>query len=62
MHPHEKFAIQRFEESLTRPRGGGGVVKKPFFRFTTVSEGGTDKSGKSGCKFSFWNLCADCHR
>ena len=33
MHPHEKFAIQRFEESLTRPRGGGGGgwSKSPFF-------------------------------
>ena len=38
MHPHEMFAIQRFEENLTR-RG----VKKPFFHFTTVSIGGTDE-------------------
>ena len=40
IHPHEKFAIQRFEENLTR-RG----AKKPFFRFTAVSIGGTDKAG-----------------
>ena len=41
MHPHKKFAIQRFEENLTR-RG----AKKPFFHFNTVSIGGTDKAGK----------------
>ena len=41
MHPHKKFAVQRFEENLTR-RG----AKKPFFHFTTVSIGGTDKAGK----------------
>ena len=54
MHPLEKFAIQRFEENLTRPGGGGG--KKPFYHFTTVSAGGTDRAGKIGCKLSFWNL------
>ena len=42
MHPHEKFAFQRFEENLTR-RG----AKKPFF-FTTFLIGGTDKAGKMG--------------
>ena len=41
MYPHEKFAIQVFEESLTR-RG----AKKQFFHFSTVSIGGTDKAGK----------------
>ena len=40
MHPYEKFAIQRFEENLTR-RG----AKKPFFHFTTVSIGGTASIG-----------------
>ena len=43
MHPHEKFVIQRFEDNLTR-RG----AKKPFFQFTTVSIGETDKAGKVG--------------
>ena len=42
MHPHEKFAIQRFEETLTK-RG----AKKPFFLFTTVSIGETDRAAKS---------------
>ena len=41
LHPHEKFVIQRFEDNLTR-RG----AKKPFFQFTTVSIGGTDKAGR----------------
>ena len=52
MHPHEKFGIQRFEEILTR-RG----AKKPFFRFTTVSIGGTDKAGKVGA-VSLSGICA----
>ena len=43
MHPHEIFAIQRFEENLTR-RG----AEKQFFHFTTLSIGGTDKAGKVG--------------
>ena len=33
MHPHEKFAIQRFEENLTRPGGGGGGGQKALFSF-----------------------------
>ena len=52
MHPHKKFAIQRFEENLTR-RG----AKKPFFHSTTVSIGGTDKAGKVG-GVSFSGVCA----
>ena len=52
MHPHEKFAIQRFEESLTR-RG----AKKQFLHFTTVSIGGTDKAGKVGV-VSLSGICA----
>ena len=52
MHPQEKFAIQRFEQNLTR-RGS----KKPFFLFTTVSIGGTDKAGKVGA-VSFSGICA----
>ena len=43
MHPHKKFALQRFKENLTRLG-----TKKPFFQFTTVSIGGTDKAGKIG--------------
>ena len=41
MHPHKKFALQRFKENLTRLG-----AKKPFVHFTTVSIGGTDKAGK----------------
>ena len=52
MHPHEKFAIQRFEENLTK-RG----AKKPFFHFSTVSIGGTDKAGKVGA-VSLSGICA----
>ena len=52
MHPHEKFTIQRFEENLTR-RG----ARKPFFHFTTVSIGGTDKAGKVGA-VSLSRICA----
>ena len=52
MHPHEKFAIQRFEESFTRR-----WAKKPFFHFTTVSIGGTDKAGKVGA-VSLSETCA----
>ena len=46
------FAIQRFEENLTR-RG----AKKPFFHFTTVSIGGTDTAGKMGA-VSLSDICA----
>ena len=52
MHPHKKFAIQRFEENLTK-RG----AKKPFFHFTTVLIGGTDKGGKVGA-VSLSGICA----
>ena len=52
MHPHKKIAIQRFEENLTR-RG----AKKPFFLFTTVSIGGTDKAAKVGAIF-LSGICA----
>ena len=52
MHPHEKFAIQRCEENLTRRR-----AKKPFFHFTTVSLGGTGKAGKVGA-VSLSGTCA----
>ena len=52
MHPHEKFAIQQFEENLTR-RG----TKKPFFHFTTVSIVGTDKAGKVDA-VSLSGICA----
>ena len=51
-HPHEKFAIQRFEENLTRR-----WAKKPIFLFTTVSIGGTDKAGKVGA-VSLSGICA----
>ena len=51
MHPHEKFAIQRFEKSLTRRWGQKGI-----FRFITVSIGGTDKAGKMSAIF----LSANC--
>ena len=54
MHPHEKFAIQRFEKNLTR-RG----AKKPFFHFDRRIH---RQSWQSGCSLSFWNLCADCLR
>ena len=52
MQPHEKFAIQRFEENLTR-RG----AKKTFFYLTTVSIGETDKAGKVG-GVSLAGICA----
>ena len=52
MHPYEKFAIQCFEENLTR-RG----AKKPIFQFTTVSIGGTDKAAKVGA-ISLSGFCA----
>ena len=52
MHPREKFAIQRFEENLTRR----GAIK-PFFHFTTVSIGGTDKTAKKGA-ISLAGFCA----
>ena len=52
MHPHEKFAIKRFDENLTR-RG----AQKPFFNFTTVSKGGSDKAGKVGAVF-ISGICA----
>ena len=52
MHPHKKFDIQRFEENLTRQG-----AKKPFFHFTKVSIGGTDKAGKVGA-VSFSGICA----
>ena len=52
MHPHEKFAIQRFEENLTRQG-----VKKPFFHSTTVSTGKTSKAGKEGA-VSLSGICA----
>ena len=52
MHPHEKFAIQRFEENLSK-----WGAKKPFFHFTTVSIGGTDKAGKV-CAVSLSGICA----
>ena len=52
MHPHEKFAIQRSEENLTRWGG-----QKPFFHLTTVSIGGTDKAGKVDA-VSLTGICA----
>ena len=52
MHPHKKFAIQHSEENLTR-RGS----EKPFFHFTIVSIGETDKAGKVGA-VSFSGICA----
>ena len=48
----KKFAFQRFEENLDR-RG----AKKPFFYFTTVSIGRTDKAGKVGA-VSLSGICA----
>ena len=36
---------------------GGGGAKKPFFHFTTVSIGGTDKAGKVGA-VSLSRICA----
>ena len=50
--PRKIFAIHRFEENLTR-RG----AKKPFFKFTTVSTGGKDKTGKMGA-VSLSGICA----
>ena len=52
MHPHDKFAIQRFEDKLTR-RG----AKKPFFQSNTVSIGGKDKAGRVGA-VSISGICA----
>ena len=51
-HPQKKFATQRFEERLAT-RG----AKKPFFHFTIVSIGGTDKAGKMGA-VSLPGICA----
>ena len=52
MHPHKKFAIQRFAKKLTRR-----WAKKPCFHFTTVLIGGTDKAGKVGA-VSLSGICA----
>ena len=57
MYPHEKFAIQRFEENLTRTG-----AKKQFFLFQHCLDRRNSKSWQSGCNLAFWNLCADCHR
>ena len=51
-HPQKKFATQRFEERLAT-RG----AKKPFFHFTIVWIGGTDKAGKVGA-VSLPGICA----
>ena len=56
MHPHEKFAIQRFEENSTR-RG-----PKSLFSFHHCLYRRNRQSWQNGCSLSFWNLCADCHR
>ena len=51
MYTHEKFAIQHFEEILTR-RG-----QKAVFKLTTLSIGVTDKAGNVGA-VSFSGICA----